>query len=181
MICRNCNSVNEDDAVFCSKCGEPFDGKSIKKPLGMKWFKFIIYGQLILMIIMSIMSVYMLMDGYVYFDGPINITQQVYNRAPLMKTIDMIYVIIIMMMTIFTVYVRHQLAKYRTNAVNIFLFFLVISALVSLSQTGLSYVIAKADPLDFVITSFVIELIWTGSLLLINFDYFKKRKHLFIN
>ena len=112
MICNNCNSVNEDNAVFCSKCGEPFDSKSIKKPLGMKWFKFIIYVQLIFMIIMSIMSAYMLMDGYVYYDGPINITQQVYNRAPLMKTIDMIYVIIIIMMTIFTVYVRQQLAKY---------------------------------------------------------------------
>ncbi len=178
MICRNCGSNNEDDAVFCSKCGKALDGKSINKPLGMKWFKFIIYVQLILAFFMDLFSAYTIFAGIVYFEGLTNITAQVYSVVPALKLIDMSFAVVCVGMAVFSVYVRQKLVNYRLNAGNFYLFFLAITALSSLLYNGIKFLVSGIDPFSAI---FIFSLLETMILLLINFEYFKKRKHLFIN
>ena len=178
MICRNCGSTNEDDAVFCSKCGKTLDGKSINKPLGMKWFKFIIYVQLVLAFFMDLFLAYTIFGGIVYFDGLTNITAQVYSRFPALKFIDISFAVVCVGMAIFSVYIRQKLVNYRLNAGNFYLFFLSVTALASLLYNGLKFLVSGINPFDAI---FFFSILETTALLLINFDYFRKRKHLFIN
>ena len=101
-----------------------------------------------------------------------------YGVFPALKLVDTSFAVVCVVMAVFSVYVRQKLVNYRLNAGNFYLFFLAITALSSLLYNGVKYLVSGIDPFSAL---FIFSLLETMILLLINFDYFRKRKHLFIH
>jgi len=178
MICRNCGTSNNDDAKFCTKCGETFDSKQINKPLGMKWFKFIIYIQLIIAFLLNLYSAYRLYSGEIYFDGTRYLVDQVYTAFPALRYIDMIFMIVSIGMAVLSIFVRQKLVKYRTNAVKLYLSFLILNGLISLLYCGATSLATGINTFDVNVLRTVVQNLF---LFFYSNDYFRKRKHLFVN
>ena len=80
MQCRQCGIELPDTVRFCPACGAKAPDIAdqpiptvygpqpipISQPLGMKWFKFVIYAQLFLSALLSLATAFMYATGYQY-------------------------------------------------------------------------------------------------------------------
>lgn len=178
MICHNCKSEIADDAKFCPKCGAPIGGITTNKVLGMKWYKFVIYVQLVFAFFMQLLSAYLVLSGNSYFEGNRNITQEIYAIVPSLRYVDIFFGIAGIAMAIFSVYVRQKLVNFKLNAANFYLFFLISSLFITIIYNGLVTIVSGSIAFDSI---FFVSSLETILLIYFNNIYFKKRKHLFIN
>lgn len=178
MFCRNCGSEIENESVFCPKCGKPTSNDKATKPLGMKWFKFIIYVQLIFAFLLNLFSAYRLYSGLIYFDGTRNMSFQVYSLFPSLRYVNLVFAAFSVGMAVFSIIVRQRLVKFRVKAVNHYLIFLGLNLLISLLYYGVTYLASGINTFD---TELLYNITQSLALIFINVDYFRKRKHLFIN
>lgn len=146
-------------------------------PRGMKWFKFIIYFQLFANAASNGIAALTTVAGTRY-QGQ---ADRVYSAFPRLRTLDLVYVLLLLGMAVLAIVTRMQLARFRrrgpalyyllqiVNALGAVLYLLAASAIcgVSLSQLDLS-------GLDI---SLGLSLV----MLIVNIIYFGKRKDLFVN
>ncbi len=178
MFCKNCGSEVGNDVVFCPKCGKPTSNEKSVKPLGMKWFKFIIYVQLILAFFINLLGAYIVLSGNLYFDGTTNITQSVYRMMPNLRFVDICYAVACILLAVFSVYVRQQLVNYKQQAKYFYILFLALNLGFSLVYKFAVYLVSDINTVDIL---FLITVIENVLLIFINNIYFKKREHLFVN
>ncbi len=152
-------------------------------PIGMKWFKFLIYFLLFAMAIINISDGVSIMNGEHYTVDGVNVSEAVYEKYSGLQTIDVIYGVACIAFGAFQIFIRFQLAKYKTNAPVLFMYsyivLAVIMAIYNFAVMGVvpSEVVSHGELVGRAVGGFV----GAGIMFWLNKIYFDKRKHLFVN
>ena len=141
---------------------------------GMKWFKFIIYFQLWVTLLVC------LIDSSAYYTGSFyeGSTELIYSYWPSLKALDVIMSILLFAMGVYAVCVQRALAKFRAKGPVMYYILCGAGILVSLIYiTAASNIIGESTANAETLYDFFVSVI----LLFINIRYFNNRKHLFVN
>lgn len=195
-FCPNCGTACDDSQAFCQSCGanlrttqqpqpqQPYGQQPYAQQpyaqtpeLGMKWFKFIIYVQLFLSALANLGTGISVLTGSQYGEGK----ELVYYVFSSLKTVDVLYGVVLIVLAVGAIYVRMQLAGYRANGPKLYLVLMSATALASFI-----YIIAASSAIGELsrslnLTTYITNLIISALLIVINAMYFKKRAHLFVN
>ena len=143
----------------------------------MKWFKFIIYVQLFLSMLFNVLAAIDAFTGLPYGDEK----AIVYALYPSLKTIDIIYGVLLILLAAAAFVARQKLAGFKKDGPNAYLIFLGANVLVSVLYFILVKVSTGLSFGDLNTRSVIPSLVVSAALIAVNADYFRKRRHLFIN
>lgn len=147
----------------------------------MNWFKFIIWCQLFLTALSELSNAFLYLTGRYYTVQGIN-PAEFYSQYPLFRIVNYLFGGVGVVMCIFAIYTRFQLAGFKKGAPGLFLKYTMISV----AKTGiyvLLYVIVStiygkmttmAELMDYISL-----MIGGTALYFINKSYFAKREFLF--
>ncbi len=147
---------------------------------GMGWYKFIINFMLFFSAILNFAYGILYVTGEIYesvSDGDVP-ADLVYAFFPEMQTADIIFGILSIAVAAFAIYTRIRLKNFCKNGPTC-LYVLYIAALVisTIYIAVASSVIGESAADASTITSIVVSV----TMLIININYFGKRKHMFVN
>ena len=148
-------------------------------PLGMSWYKFLIYFGLFAAAVINIMYGFCYMSGGIYFaqsNGDIS-AELVYGYYGAgLRVLDVVYGFFLVAFAILAIVVRQKLAHYEPDSLKFIKIYYSLScgapflyAILLFGITGLSL-----DVQD------VILVLGSGGILFWNIKYFEKRAHLFV-
>jgi hypothetical protein len=209
MFCSKCGNQVADGAAFCDKCGAQLNAQPPQAPqqpqydpnqfaqapeqpygfapqapaLTMKWYKFLIYFLLFAVAVLNVIGGINALTGANYTVSGENVSKLVYALYPSLKTVDIIYGIACILLGIYQVSIRFQLAKYKTNApkalFGMYVANAIIVAIYSFSVLGIvpTEVVSHSELTGQAIGA----IIGAGVMIWLNKIYFDKRKHLFVN
>ena len=148
--------------------------------LGMKWYNFLIYFLLFFSACYNLAYGIMNITGNIYFistNGQAT-SEIVYNfYGTGLKVVDVITGILMIVIAAFAVYTRFRLAKYKANAP-----ICICILYISFGVLGLFYNIAALAITGINEFATAIPTVIISVLLVIyNYNYFKKRKFMFVN
>lgn len=148
----------------------------------MKWYKFIIYIQLFLSAIASLVSAAAYFIGG-YYSG---LADQVYASYKGLKALDICMAIVCLALAIFAILVRQGLAHFKTKAPIKYLIFLGLTiASQAIYYIAVTLIInasaANASVSLQTNSSLIMSIIINIIMILINKIYFDKRAELFVN
>ncbi len=212
MFCSNCGTLCADGQAFCPNCGnalqsannqqtysqqqpqysqpqQPYGQPMYQQPTiqyPMAWYKFLIYFALFAGAVLNAIGGILSITGAKYLYEGENISELYYEIFEGLQAVDVIYGIVCIGLAIFGIYVRVQLANFKTNGPK------MLNTLYALvASTGLLYVIsvnivvnnnslAVADTEDITVSA-ISSLIVSVIMIIANSVYFKKRQHMFVN
>ena len=148
------------------------------RPMGMKWNWFATNIQSILS------AIVLFLYALVYFTGSIYMTnygipaEKFYSVYPALKVVDYCYAITLILLGAFSLVIRHGLKKRYQNAPFYYMSSYAIPLIASFLytiETGVLFGVSTLTPIFF------IQIPVIGGYLVLNYVYFKKRRHLFPN
>ena len=148
------------------------------KPIGMKWYKFLIYFSLFAGALLNFINSFNYLTGSIYLtqaNGQITAEDVYAYYGEALRRVDIMFGLFMIAMAIMGLVLRHKLAKYKPDAPKFVYIFYSLSF-------GASFVYSM---LVSTITSISIGASEIGSLignvifLALNIRYFKRRAHLF--
>ena len=182
--CPHCGTPCAEDNNFCPACGKPIQHSQVlsdsKTPdMPMKWFKFIIYVQLFLNALLNLGNAIQALTGSQY-DGN---AELVYLMFDGLQTMDTLYGIVLLGLAAFAIYTRFRLSGYYENGPSCYYILLIVQLVASLIYTyAANELIASITGSSISAEStYIGNIIGNVLLLVINYVYFNKRKHLFNN
>ncbi len=149
--------------------------KQVKPDKPMRWYWFLVHIALVFSSFMDFWSGYQLLTGASY--GGKEEAAKIYAMYDGMKTVDMMYSALLILVGILALYVRNQLYHYRRNSPTKLLLLYVMNCVVSLYYSVGVSMITGMDLLD---TDIHYAVITAVIMIIINKIYFDKRKHLFV-
>ena len=202
MFCRFCGARVPDNGKFCPTCGAELTAAPTEPPApdsltcspaptapeylvpngspvavperGMKWFKFIIYFQLWLSMLLNLSEAGRLFTGD-FYEGAADL---VYALYPGLKPLDMLVGIGGVGLAVYAVLVQRALAKFRAKGPKMYCMLYGASIVLGLLYgIGASLVLGASA---FDASSFG-TISGSVAMILINRAYFNNRKHLFVN
>jgi len=153
------------------------DTNNNDKPLGMKWYKFLIYFLLFAGALLNLLYGVGYLTGKIYEVTVDGVTREMvyWYWGDELHILDIIYGILLIAVAVFAIIVRNKLARFETNALK-YLDTLYIAATV----IGALYAIALVTVISYEISSTeILQVISPIITFGINKDYFAKRKHWF--
>lgn len=151
-----------------------------KPDMPMGWFKFLIYFSLFAGGILNIISAFPMLTGTTY--GSSEDAQLVYTVFEGIQTIDVIYGLLCIALGIFQIYTRFRLAGFHENGPKLLIgSYIGVVAINLFYYIGLHAVIPAEFMSEIDTGSIITSIITSAILAFINYSYFKKRDHLFIN
>ena len=180
MFCPQCGK-DVGEKSFCPQCGAAVSAEAIEKvgneapAMPMKWFKFLIWFTLFVAALSNLVTGLNMLTGNQY-EGLAN---RVYALFKDLKTVDMLFGLLMIGLAAFAIYTRFRLSGFYKNGP--LLLNIVYGANAGI---GLIYLIA-ADAatkgvLNLDYSSAIISLVTSIAMIIINAVYFKKRAHLFV-
>ena len=153
---------------------------SFQQPqLPMKWHKFLIYFWLWLQALVCVGSAGQVMSGLIF--GSQEIGEQVFQTYASMKPLCTAIGVAYLILAVYVIYTRFQLARLKSGAPGklllIFVFSLVLNLAFIIGAAAVSGV-AITDLMDSQFAGSVAMII---VMLLANKNYYDKRAHLFVN
>lgn len=145
----------------------------------MKYYKFIINFALILGILSAIFQGFNHLTGEIYREQLGISPEDVYAKFSTLKHIDVIFGILSFVIAAFYITTRTKLVNFKKDALK----FLYIACCLNATWTflyNLCLAIITKEATVFN-TSLILEILATGILLVINYNYFSKRVDLFNN
>ncbi len=149
--------------------------------LGMKWYKFVIYCQLFLTMLFSLINSIQLFSGSVY--GGKMEKELVYEIFSSMKALDIIIALLYIGLGVYAFLVRMQLAGFKKNGPKLYYILCIASMAINLIYAVTASIIVKSSSgmsLN-VMGRAIFQTVAMGALLVANYIYFGKRKQLFTN
>lgn len=143
----------------------------------MKWYKFIIYFQLIAGAVVNSINALNYLLGSATDLIPYMPNRTLYAFYSGLQAADVLYGLAIIGLVIFALIVRSGLRNFKATAPNSYLAYLVCTALFPFFY---SFMVMSAVPeyaLDY--SKVIGQIISHGIIILLNYIYFKKREHLF--
>lgn len=204
MFCAKCGNQIAEGSAFCNNCGTAVTPQSAQQPVqepvyqqpvyqqpvqpvqdltpqpSMKWYKFLIYFSLWAGAVLNIFSAISMLTGSQY--GTDGEAELVYAMFEDLKTLDMLCGIFALVLAVFSIYTRFQLAGFKQKAP---MFLTILYAGVCVYD--LIYIIGCTNALpEYVLsemdfTSMYSNLVTSAVMIFVNMSYFKKRAHLFVN
>ena len=196
MFCTNCGKELPKGVKFCDNCGAqqevsevqhqgtqpayyPPAENPVQPELPMKWYKFTIYFALFAGSVTNVISAIMSFTGANYTMYDLD-PEMVYSFYDGLQGFDICYAVILIVLAVFGLYVRQNLAKFKKNGPMLKYILGAASSVVSAIYTIGSTIII-GDDLSTVIGSVIGMIIGTVIPLYCEIKYFTKRKHLFVN
>lgn len=202
--CPYCNDENPDGAVVCGSCGHKlstgsdqpiqtgdyhFDDPSLYYP--MKWYKFLIYFDLIAGFILNIIGGLGRVTGFylygVYGEDYYYYLEAIAKESPAFRWADVVFGLLTIGIAFLMIITRYRLNNYMKSGplflyltylsvivVNI-LAFIIYGVLISRMSGGFKYDFAMLRVYQ------IVNSITTLIILICNIVYFRKRKELFVN
>lgn len=208
MFCKQCGAQQDENQKFCGNCGAKLEndldlngaanmynqntynpqmaGENGLVP-PMKWYKFLIYFSLFLGAVLNVFAGISCMTG-AHYSGDAAV---VYAFIRGLRVTDILFGIVCIGLAALMIYTRFQLSKYRKNAPKLIILVYVLS-----SALSLLYLLASWTIMYFTLSKFgmsvtetisafiqpVMMCIISGAVMVsLNYIYFKKRQHLFVN
>lgn len=206
MFCTNCGSQVGENAAFCPNCGQsvapqPANQQPPQQPSyyqniyqsepqavpapqppvpeqPMNWFKFLIYFSLFAAAVLNLITGIRYLNGSDYGAD----ADAVYRVFPDLQGLDTFMGLACIALAAVAIFARFALAGYKANGPK-----LLMALYIAVCAVDLIYIFA----VQAILPEFVVELIDFSSLYsnaitsaviaIINYNYFKKRKHLFVN
>ena len=153
---------------------------TVEQPLGMAWYKFLIYFALIAGAIINLIYSFGYISGSIYSvetNGQIS-ADQVYAYYGLdLQIVDVLYGFFLITFAILAFIVRHKLANYASDSIKFVNIFYSLYAGIPFLYAILVSVVIEEPLTVKAITSAIVSL----ALLLLNKKYFDRRAHLFVD
>lgn len=199
MFCKNCGAAIEEGQTSCPVCGTAVPSESERSvsaqyayppatALPMKWYKFLINFMLFFSAALNAISGVQLIIGDQYRDGNVDMSGLVYSQFGALKTVDVVAGIVLIAFALFTLYVRSRLAGYCKNGPKMLLLLYILGFAYTVLYTAAVYITLASygvslNIVDFLLTDGVTVLttaVADGVMFVINLEYFRNRKHLFV-
>ena len=143
----------------------------------LKWHKFLIYFALWAGAVLNVINGVRILTGSAYG----NDTDAIYNAFASLQTIDILHGLLMVALGFYQIYVRFQLAGFRSGAPGklsaMYLITLALNILYLLIVSGVTGI--KLG--EFMNTNVICAFIESIVFLFINKAYYGKRSHLFVN
>ena len=181
-FCSTCGAQLNDGQIFCENCGakipdSPNPQTQAPAQPSMKWFKFLIYFSLFAGAVVNLGSGIAWISGAIYaMQGGVS-ADTVYSVFGSLKAVDTLYGVMQIALAGFYVYTRFRLAKFCSNGPTCLYVICVLNACLILFYAIVAGSICGIDQVSSSVPSIGIGI----GLLITNVQYFKKRKHLFVN
>ncbi len=198
MFCSCCGTKIPDGSNQCFVCGAYINSHSYtqpayrqhdsyemrheyiqqyNQPLGMKWYKFVIYFLLFASGIINIIGGFGIMSGAHYTDEyGNNFSNQIYRLFSELKFIDFLMGLICIGIGVYAFIVRAKLAEFRANAPKLFIYMYGIDIGINLLY---GFMISMVTPIGIFEIVDVKDLIISVFMIVVNKIYFENRAHLF--
>ena len=198
MRCPRCGVNQPVGAKFCMECGakmpeqetggirEPIESpvqpsvpaqpavqQALQEP-GMKWFKFLIYFLLWLSALVNLGGAGTALVGL----GLQEELRVVYAYLPGLKTLNLVYGVLMIGFAAFTVYTRYRLARFCRNGPFCLCLSYGLNELLSIAYSAAAALIAQVSLTELYRFS---SLLASAAMLAVNIVYFRKRQDLFVN
>lgn len=145
------------------------------KPVGMAWFKFVVFVQLFAYMIFDVFDSYKIFSGKVYDSA--EAAAEIYKNFGGLQIIDYTVAGALILFVIAALVIRSGLAKFKKGAPTMYLAYLLIRVLFIIAQP-IAYRINIGPTYEFKMTS-LISIAFGLVMFSWNFVYFGKRRHLF--
>ncbi|MDO5402893.1 MAG: zinc ribbon domain-containing protein, partial [Eubacteriales bacterium] len=154
MFCSNCGAQLEPNQLFCSSCGQPvkqpenqsmgqqpgmYENPIMEPDLPMKWYKFISYVQLPLSALLYLGLGIQVMTGAHYGES----SRLVYAFFSSLKTIDIIFGLIYLLLMAGSVLVCAKMINRKKNAVTWYLSLQGVSIVIAVLYSVLVYAVTQ--------------------------------------
>ena len=196
MFCKNCGAAIEKGQTSCPVCGTAVPSESERSvsaqyayppatALPMKWYKFLINFALFFSVVLNANRGVQLINGDQYRDGNVDMSGLVYSQFGALKTVDVVAGIVMIAFALFTLYVRSRLAGYCKNGPKMLLLLYILGFAYTVLYTAAVYITLASygvslNIVDFLLTRGVTVAVVDGVMFVINLEYFRNRKHLFV-
>ncbi len=189
MLCYKCQKEIPDNSLVCSWCGAEMSDAARRSGgfsamgvqfLPMNWFKFLIYFVLFFEAVQYVFTGIMYITGYVAklsLGGEGYVVYHISEYGRGYAWIDVLYGFLCLSLAVFAIFARFRLAKFRKNAMWVYIAYLMASGLIGTLYGAVYLIVAGAAP-RFIFAG-ITELIPQALLAYLNYIYFMKRKHLF--
>ena len=148
------------------------------RPMGMKWYWFATNIQSFFTVLYALAYAVGYLTGSIYEMQTETTAATVYQVYPNAKVVDMHLGVVFLLLAVYALVVRHGLKKYYKNAPLYYMASYIISIVTSIIYaTELSAVLGSSA---FNNTQFI-EFLFIAVLLILNYIYYRKRRHLFSN
>lgn len=195
MLCYKCQNEIPDNSLMCPRCGAEMSDYAREQYrsgvhttntrshyLPMNWYKFLIYFMLFADAVMCICNAVSYITGEIYHlqsFGEFTATEAYTHYGVGLRYADILYAAALVIFAVLVIVARFKLAGFKKDGP----LFLYISYGVN-AFFALAYVIAVSIITDAVVSN-ITAIIWQFTsqavYIYLNYLYFKKRKHLFVN
>ncbi len=184
IYCKTCGElIDETVQQFCPNCGTPVEKPAAPvnsaNTMPMKWYKWLIYLILFLSALSNAVSAITVFTGSHY--GSQENTAMVYAFFKNLKTIDMLYAIVLIVLAVIAIMTRMKLAGYKADGPKFLLILYAGSLISSVAYLVLVSSVCQLPLEQFIDSSTITSIVTQLAMIFINKTYFDKRSHLFTN
>lgn len=156
----------------------PYQPGGMGSSLPMNWFKFLIYFALWASGVLNLIMGILVLTGAQYELYETGGARLVYTFFPGLKACDVIYGIVLVAFAAFAIYTRFRLARFCKNGPFCLYLLYGVQVVISLLYAGIASIIIGQNAFSAdTISSLVVSIV----MIAVNYVYFKKRGHLFVN
>ncbi len=190
MFCRYCGAEISENAKFCVSCGSPVEAQPVQATYvgddglvqpapKMKWFKFVINFSLWAGAILNFLNGIMTMTGMQYEAAEIGPAEEVYELFDGLKTVDVLYGALMIVLAVYMIITRFRLAGYYKNGPAMFISTYAIALVINIVYMFSAMSVLDAGINDISTSDLWVNMVMQLVMIVLNIIYFKKRKHLF--
>ena len=150
----------------------------------MKWYQFVTYLALPYSMLRCVYMAYRYISGNIY--GGSNVASNLYQMAPSLRLINYYGAAVNIVTVIAAVFVLVWMAKRKVNAWKYYIGLLAVNAAAIVLYTIMYYIVIRSNT-NFTVSltqyavNITVNIGVTGIMGVVNYIYFKKRDHLFVN
>lgn len=159
---------------------QPIQSQMQQKSLGMKWFKFLIYFQLFIASLVSLLTGVFLFTGKIYTGASAEEVELLYMYFPNLKIFNLCMGVVYVVLCILYLITRFMLSGYRKAGPAMLIAMYVGSFLISVLLVLITLQLVGGVVYEINVTT-IASVVTSIVMIVCNIIYFKKRKHLFIN
>ena len=148
--------------------------------LGMNWFKFIIYFQLFASCAINLYNGIRVLTG-AHYSG---MAKLVYSMFKGLKAVDILFGLVFIALAAGAIFVRFQLSGFKAMGPKLYLGLLIAACAASVAYVIAVVIVLRSRTgvaVGSLIATPIIQVLVTGTMVVVNYIYFKNRKHLFTN
>lgn len=160
-------------------CNQPNFTRHKEKKKGFKWFHFIIYFQIWMYMLASIVNGFNFTIGPRYGDW--TTTETIYSAYPELKSIDITFGVVMFVLVVFAFITRQHLVRFKSTGPKYYLVICLSYAILNIIYAFMASFVSGIEVRSILTSNEIIEIVVSIIFTAINLVYFRKRKNFFIS